>query len=187
MELLVGDYFVAQFDPTHLSYICVEFGNKYVKLKQFAVFFLNFLLTVVNMLECETFTCSNRNATLKHHANSLRGSVFDFIITFAKDEFSVHDIIEIASDLFISLCERFGGNGLKGDLCAKVRYLRCTTGKEESYYHASSPSEMVTIPTQFFKEHMLRIGSRIDNMNERGSMLLITAIEEIHVRMSVLA
>ena len=138
------------------------------------------------MLGCETFTCSNRNATLKHHANSLRGGVFDYIITFHQKEYTVDSVIHIASELFKSLCERYDENGLKGDLCAKVTYLRWSTGEEEHYYHASSPSDIVMNPTRFFKQHMLRIGSRIENMNERGSNLIITAIVEIHVRMSVL-
>ena len=139
------------------------------------------------MLGCETFSCSNRDAKLKHHANSLRGAVFDFVITFNRDECDVNAIIKVASELFESLCENFDGIGLKGDLSAKVKYLRCTNGKEESYYHCSSPSEEVTNPMLFFKEHMLKIGSRIDKMNDRGSMLMIVCIEEIHVRMSVLA
>lgn len=138
------------------------------------------------MSTCETFTCSNRHATLKHYRNSLRSTVIDFIITFNDEETSVSDIIEVASDLFLMLNERFEGKVVKGDLCAKVKYLRGTTGEEESYYHTSTPSENVGKPTEFFKEHMLRIGSRIDKMNDRGSMLMIIAIEEIHIRFSIL-
>ena len=131
---------------------------------------------------CESFTCENRNATLKHHKNSLRGAVFDFILTFNDEESNVEDIIEIASSLFKELCDSFPGR-LKADLAAKVNYWRGSTDEEDSYFHASSPSEEVIDPMLFFKEHMLRIGSRIDKMNERGSMLVIIAIEEIHIRM----
>lgn len=138
------------------------------------------------MSTCETFTCSNDHAKLRHHKSSLRGTVTDFIITFNDEETSADIIVEIASNLFVSLCESFNGKRLKGDLCAKVRYLRCKTGKEDSYFHASTPCEDVNNPVQFFKEHMLRIGVRIDKMNHLGSMLLILAIEEIHIRLGVL-
>ena len=89
---------------------------------------------------CESFTCTNRNASLKHHRNSLRGTVLDFIITFDSEESSIEGIVAIASNMFELLCERLSSDGksLKGDLCAKVKYWRGTTGHEESYFHCSS-------------------------------------------------
>lgn len=140
----------------------------------------------VTMLECEAFTCSNDHANLKHHRNSLRGTVVDFIITFKDEETSVDIITKITCDLFEELCKSFNGKRLKGDLCAKVRYLRVSTGKVDSYFHASSPSDDVNNPAEFFKEHLLRIASRIDKMNQLGSMLLILAIDEIHIRLGLL-
>lgn len=144
------------------------------------------LITLCMMSTCETFMCSNEDANLKHHRNSLRGTVIDFIITFNEKETSADTIAEIASSLFVELCESFNGKRLKGDLCANVRYLRGTTGQEANYYHASSPCEDVNNPLEFFKEHMIKIGTHIDRMNQLGSMLLIVNIEEIHIRLCVL-
>lgn len=132
-----------------------------------------------------SFTCSNRNAILKYYRNSLRGTVYDFIITFHNEESDLELIIQIASDLFEKLCQSFDGELMKSDLIAKVKYLRTSTGKPEIYYHSSSPSDYVINPLEFFRQHMLRIGSRIDKMNERGSMLIIISIEEVHIRLSL--
>lgn len=140
------------------------------------------------MLSCKAFTCKNEYALLKYHRQSLLGAVIDFKITFNTDETAVEEIMKITSDLFQSLCDEFTKHDatLKADLAAKVRYWRVSTDMEESYWHASSPSETVENPVEFFKKHMLKIGTRIDKMNERGSMLMIVAIEEIHARLSVL-
>lgn len=143
------------------------------------------LKTQAVMLDCETFACGNSHASLKHHRNSLLGSVIDYVITFNTEVTTVEDVIDIACGLFESLCERFGDKSLKSDLCAKVRYLRRTTEEEVTYYHTSSPCGEVLIPMEFFKRHMLKIASRMDDMNEGGSNLLILAIEEIHVRLSI--
>ena len=138
------------------------------------------------MADCVAFTCENKDASLKHHKSSLRGAVIDFIITFHHNECDIHRIIHIASTLFQSLCNRVGGNGtVKAHLVARVRYLRCSTGEMTTYYHSSGPSEEVMQPVLFSKEHMLKIGSRLDNMNHHGSMLMIQCIEAIHIQLSL--
>ena len=139
------------------------------------------------MRDYKKFTCSNAFATLSHHRDSLRGVILDYKIRFNQQEQAVEDVIECASSLVKQLIDTFHREDrtVKGSLVAAVRYIRATTEEEVTYFHRSYSSEVISDADDFFVTHMIKVGERLTTHIQNGSNLMIKAIEEIHVRLSV--
>ena len=133
------------------------------------------------------FTCCNDYASLSHHRDSLKGAVIDFKICFKHRQYTVRDVIHIASHLVKELIDAFHREDLtvRGNLVARVMYVRTSTEEEVVYHHSSCPSEIIDDAEDFFVTHMMAIAERLDSWNRNGSNLLIKDIELIYVQLNI--
>ena len=116
--------------------------------------------------------------TLKQHKCAL--SCVDYVIQFTHPQTQIHDVIEMAHNVFLMLMKEIEGE--YGRLVARVSYTRGENGEPVSYYHPSY--SMDVIDDNFFKAHMTKIVERMDNFHKFGSNLLIQRIDEIFVHVA---
>ena len=83
----------------------------------------------------------------------------------------------------------YEGRTVSGRLVAKVNFLQLNHENDEinlrTYHFSSYKSEEIVDAEKFFSEHLIKIGSRLDNFNCEGSNLLLKNISHIHVVLSL--
>ena len=94
-------------------------------------------------------------------------------------------------DVFVKLMDHFEEDLIKVRLIAEVEYLRLNDddldlGESVNYHFASYAQEIVDDPIEFYRRHISKIISRMDNFHEYGSRLLLNKIRHIHIAISKL-
>ena len=132
--------------------------------------------------------CNDRGK-LTFNRQSVRGLVQDYVITFNDNETSIEEVIEDAYDLFNKLMEKFKDKTIKVRLIVKIEFasVRDTKEIETRHYHFTSyQAEYVNDREEFFKRHMSKIASRLNDFNKNGSNLIMKRILDCHIAITVL-
>ena len=129
-------------------------------------------------------------AYLGFYKQSLNGRVRDYIVSFNENQTEILDLLEMTWELFEQLVQSFPPHKLlRARLVAKVNFIHVnsvTNEMEQRCYHfASYKTELVIDPDDFYKRHMTKIASRLDEFNRSGSNLMIKNIEHIHILFSI--
>jgi len=129
---------------------------------------------------------ANEEATLSLHKESLKGVCRDYVIKFNHEQRTIDKVVSISFDIVRQLIEELHQKDetVKGRLVALVHYVREEENKEVQVYHPSYQSEIINDVEDFFLTHMLKISERMEDLNLRGSNLLIKNISEIHLHLS---
>ena len=133
-------------------------------------------------------TFSSSFACLRHHKDSLRGKVKDYVISFNEPQQDIEAMIEATFEVVQKLFLTFKDKRICGRLIAKVDYFHFNIEQEKeserSYHFPSYSSEEIMDVYDFFQRHMMKIASRMHSFNANGSNLLIKKIEHIHIQLS---
>ena len=133
----------------------------------------------------------NDYGNISHHKTSLKGKVQDYIISFENEQLDIREIISDTSVIFQKLYQHFidKGNVLLCRLIAQVNYVSMNDDKEETLTKIHFPSymsEYIINQEEFFERHMLKIASRMDTFQQKGSNLRLKNIAHIHVELNIL-
>ena len=137
--------------------------------------------TRVNAFDCK----------LELNRHSAKGVVADYQIILPVNELTIEDVIYKTQDLFNAICVHYIANRWKARLIALSEYERISNEGEvvgrETYHHASYYSEWCSLiyAEEFYRRHLMRIGSRVDSFLRNGSSLRFVGYKHIHIAVSV--
>ncbi len=142
-------------------------------------------------MEKVTETLSNEFGNLCFYKESLKGVVQDYVISFHEKEKDIELVVGKTQSLVKQLFQKLDSiyfKRVKARLIAKIKFIHIGDQADIRTYHFTSyQAEVVNDVDEFFVRHMLKIASRLDLFNNRGSNLLIDSIEHIHIRVSFLS
>ena len=132
----------------------------------------------------------NEFGTVAFHRQSLRHVIQDYVITLNEYESDIEAATSKAHDLFKQLMDHFKDVDIKARLIAKMSFIRVNDDlipmEETEYHFASYAQERVIDVDDFFVRHMQKIGSRLDEFNDKGSRLLLKGMKHLHISLTVM-
>ena len=132
---------------------------------------------------------SNDFATLTHYKDALNRKVVDYVIRFHAEQDNLEVIVKQTFQVVKELIDYYHyekGETVSGRLVALVKYFHIDKEEIVSYYHPSYQAEVIEEADNFYFDHMLKIGERMNNFNHQGSNLIMKNIQEIHFHITVI-